>query len=132
MQMRNNYPQKFKICDNACKCIRKRSKISNFHKQHFLAKSFATWESDITYHFIGLGGIGMSALARILLQKGCAVQGTDAASSLLLEELGKEGASVQVGHSIDALKDAQTVVYSSGIKEDNVELVDAKQRNLRV
>jgi UDP-N-acetylmuramate--alanine ligase len=86
----------------------------------------------MTYHFIGLGGIGMSALARILLQKGCAVQGTDAASSLLLEELGKEGASVQVGHSIDALKDAQTVVYSSGIKEDNVELVDAKQRNLRV
>jgi len=86
----------------------------------------------MTYHFIGLGGIGMSAIARILLQKGAKVQGSDMSKSLLLDELEREGAKVQIGHSIDAVKDAKVVVYSTGIKEDNVELLDAKKRALTI
>lgn len=84
----------------------------------------------MTYHFIGLGGIGMSALARILMQKGHKVQGSDKAFSLLLEELQKEGAHVQIGHSAEGLLAAETVVYSTDIKEDNVEWIKAKERKL--
>ncbi len=82
------------------------------------------------YHFIGLGGIGMSALARILLQKGFQVQGSDSMGSLLLEQLQEEGAKVQIGHSAEMIEAVQTVVYSSGIKEDNVEYLVAKKKNL--
>lgn len=86
----------------------------------------------MTYHFIGLGGIGMSALARILLQKGHKVQGSDVKTSTLLDELKKEGAEVQVGHSADQLQAATTVIYSSDIKEDNVEFVRAKEKRLPI
>jgi UDP-N-acetylmuramate--alanine ligase len=79
-----------------------------------------------TYHFIGLGGIGMSALARILLQKGKVVQGSDSKASQLLEELQKEGAKVRVGHIGDATK----VIYSSAIQDDHEELKQAKQKSL--
>lgn len=84
------------------------------------------------YHFIGLGGIGMSALARILLQKGHAVQGSDAANSALLEVLSQEGATVHVGHSAGHVTEGMTIVYSSGIQESNPELVQAKRIGLQV
>lgn len=82
----------------------------------------------MTYHFIGLGGIGMSALARILLQKGHKVQGSDSKSSALLETLQKEGAKVQIGHSSELMVNPLTVVYSTDIKEDNVEFAFAKRQ----
>ena len=81
-------------------------------------------------HFIGLGGIGMSALARIALQQGTSVQGSDRAESPLLEELKKEGALVHIGHSREATQGASAVVYSTDIKSDNVELAFAKEMGL--
>ncbi len=84
----------------------------------------------MNYHFIGLGGIGMSALARILLQNGKSVQGSDAKGSPLLEQLEREGAKVQIGHSAKTIETAETVVYSTDIKEDNVEMREAKEKNL--
>ncbi|HEV7736053.1 MAG TPA: Mur ligase domain-containing protein, partial [Chlamydiales bacterium] len=54
------------------------------------------------YHFIGLGGIGMSAIARVLLQQGAHVQGSDQCASALLEELAREGALVRIGHSAES------------------------------
>jgi UDP-N-acetylmuramate--alanine ligase len=82
-------------------------------------------------HFIGLGGIGMSALARILIQRGDAyVQGTDRSASPLLEQLGKEGALVQVGHDAAWVEKATTVVFSSDILEKNEELEKARQISL--
>lgn len=86
----------------------------------------------MTYHFIGLGGIGMSATARILLQQGHKVQGSDTSSSVLLETLQKEGADVKIGHDASHLSGAKTVVYSSAVKEENVELMEAKGKNLRL
>lgn len=86
--------------------------------------------SDETYHFIGLGGIGMSALARILLQKGVEVRGSDANESKLLLQLQKEGAAIQVGHSASFVKNGATVVYSTDIKNENVELAEARKKNL--
>ncbi len=84
----------------------------------------------MTYHFIGLGGIGMSALARILLQKGVKVHGSDIKSSLLLQELETEGATVQIGHQPELAQAIETVIYSSDIKEDNIEFILAKEKNL--
>ena len=83
-----------------------------------------------TYHFIGLGGIGMSALARILMQKGAKVQGTDCSPSLLLTQLEKEGAQVQVGHDAGWVQQATTVVFGSDIKEENEEFARAKELSL--
>ncbi len=79
------------------------------------------------YHFIGLGGIGMSGIARILMQKGAAVQGSDAAESLLLQELSREGA--KIGGSLEK---GQTVVYSSAIGDCHEELKRAKELNLPI
>lgn len=82
------------------------------------------------YHFIGLGGIGMSALARILLQKGHKVRGSDVRTSPLLQELEREGATVQIGHTAESVQAAETVIYSTDIKEDNVEFMQAKEQKL--
>lgn len=84
----------------------------------------------MSYHFIGLGGIGMSALARILLQRGSAVKGSDLRSNAVLLELEKEGAKVHIGHSKESLQGDETVVYSTDIKEDNVEWILAKEKKL--
>lgn len=84
----------------------------------------------MTYHFIGLGGIGMSALARILIQKGEQVQGSDLKSSATLLSLENEGAKVHIGHFAPALGLIQTVVYSSAIQEDHIELKWAKENNI--
>ncbi len=82
------------------------------------------------YHFIGLGGIGMSALARILMQQGAEVRGTDAKASALLDQLGKEGAKVKVGHDAAWIQKGSTVVFSSDILEKNGELERAKELRL--
>ena len=86
----------------------------------------------MTYHFIGLGGIGMSALARILMQRGNRVQGSDVKSSVLLEALEREGAKVQIGHSAEAIEENATVIYSTDIKADNVEMVRAKETKMQI
>lgn len=74
-----------------------------------------------TYHFIGIGGIGMSALARIALQRGDCVQGTDASPSSLITLLKQEGAVIRIGHDPSWLDRGMTVVYSSDIKESHPE-----------
>lgn len=83
------------------------------------------------YHFIGIGGIGMSALAQILLQKGIKVTGTDVAESSVTDQLRKCGAEVIIGHSSHLITPSTIVVYSSDIKEENPELQQAKSYNLR-
>lgn len=80
------------------------------------------------YHFIGLGGIGMSALARLLLQQGHKVRGSDAADSELLQALKKEGAEVHIGHQSGLSFEKTAVIYSSAIQETNVELLSAKKQ----
>jgi UDP-N-acetylmuramate--alanine ligase len=84
----------------------------------------------MTYHFIGVGGIGMSALARILMQRGAKVQGTDSASSPLLDQLEKEGAQIQVGHDAAWVQKETIVIFSSGILDKNEELEKAKELGL--
>lgn len=88
--------------------------------------------SEEKTHFIGLGGIGMSALARILLEKGSAVQGSDLRTSVLLEELAQKGALVHIGHQASHIGNATTVVYSSDVPSDNVEMQKAKELKLPI
>lgn len=83
-------------------------------------------------HFIAIGGAGMSGIARIMLAQGLTVTGSDARESLVTRALGAEGATVHIGHDASHLQGVQTVVISSAIREDNVELVEARARGLRV
>ncbi|WP_017587303.1 UDP-N-acetylmuramate--L-alanine ligase [Nocardiopsis ganjiahuensis] len=83
-------------------------------------------------HFIGLGGAGMSGIARVLLQSGAEVSGSDARDSDTLRELEQMGAQVFVGHAAENLGKAETLVVSSAIREDNPELVEARARGIRI
>ena len=86
-------------------------------------------------HFTGIGGAGMSGIARIMLSRGIPVSGSDARPSPLLGELAALGASVHVGHSPGHLGDlgpGDTLVVTSAIRPDNPELAEATRRGLRV
>ncbi len=83
-------------------------------------------------HFIGIGGIGLSALARYLKKNGYEISGSDIKETPITEALRKEGIKVTVPHSKDAIKDQDIVIYSAVIKEDNVELVEAKRKGALV
>lgn len=83
------------------------------------------------YHFIGLGGIGMSALAGILLQHGVTVSGSDASPNApRLAALKAQGATIFAGHHADQLPDNAVVVYSSAIAPDNPERLAAERQGL--
>ena len=83
-------------------------------------------------HFIGLGGAGMSAVARIMIGRGTGVSGSDAKDSDGLRALAALGARTHVGHDAAHLGDAETVVVSTAIRAANPELVAARERGLRV
>ncbi|MFC1593995.1 UDP-N-acetylmuramate--L-alanine ligase [Candidatus Omnitrophota bacterium] len=84
-------------------------------------------------HFIGIGGIGMSGIAQILLKQGHHVSGSDIKESSQTQCLRKLGAHITIGHSPDNLKgNPETVVYSSAIQSDNSELSAALTQNIPV
>ncbi|OGR63724.1 MAG: UDP-N-acetylmuramate--L-alanine ligase [Elusimicrobia bacterium GWB2_63_22] len=76
-------------------------------------------------HFIGIGGIGMSGIARLMLGLGYRVSGSDARESEITRALAREGAELHIGHSPRALRSPDVVVVSSAIKPDNPELREA-------
>lgn len=81
-------------------------------------------------HFIGIGGISMSGIAEILLQKGFEIHGSDAKSSPIIERLIKGGAKISIGHSSDNVKNADFIIYTDAVNEDNEELIEAKKRGI--
>jgi UDP-N-acetylmuramate--alanine ligase len=83
-------------------------------------------------HLAGIGGAGMSGIARVMLARGVPVSGSDSAESATLKELEALGARVHVGHDAANLGDADTLVVSSAIRPDNPELVAARAAGLRV
>src|SRR5688572_1612848 len=83
-------------------------------------------------HMIGIGGAGMSVVARLLGGRGVPVQGSDAAASETLEALRCEGVKVWVGHDPAHLTGVDTVVISSAVHEENPELAAARARRLNV
>jgi len=83
-------------------------------------------------HFVGIGGIGMSGIAEVLVNLGYAVQGSDASDNYNLDRLRKKGAKVSVGHKAENVDGAEVVVVSTAIKRDNPELMAARERRIPV
>ena len=83
-------------------------------------------------HFVGIGGIGMSSLAEILMDLGYPVTGSDVKFSAVTERLAARGAGVSEGHAAENLHDATAVIYSSAVRSDNPELLEARRRKLPV
>ncbi|MCR6544481.1 UDP-N-acetylmuramate--L-alanine ligase [Dehalobacterium formicoaceticum] len=84
-------------------------------------------------HFIGIGGIGMSGIARIILQLGGKVSGTDMKESETTRQLRDMGGEIFIGHDAARIgQDVETVVFSSAITGDNPEMTEAKRRGLQI
>jgi UDP-N-acetylmuramate--alanine ligase len=84
------------------------------------------------YHFIGIGGIGMSGLARILLKRGSVVQGSDAKESCVTEALKEAGAAIFYGESTEKIAPPMIVVYGSAIGQHHPERAAAVENGLRL
>jgi UDP-N-acetylmuramate--alanine ligase len=78
------------------------------------------------YHFIGIGGIGMSGVAHLLLKAGFSVSGSDLKENRVTKELKRLGAKIYTGHNAENISGQSAVVYSSAIREDNPEMLKAK------
>jgi UDP-N-acetylmuramate--alanine ligase len=83
-------------------------------------------------HFIGIGGIGMSGIAELLANLGYAVSGSDAKRSSVTDRLESLGVKVAAGHAAANVGDADVVVYSSAVRSDNPEVVEARARRIPV
>jgi UDP-N-acetylmuramate--alanine ligase len=83
-----------------------------------------------TWHFVGIGGIGMSAIARILLARGQRVSGSDVKETPLISRLREEGAEIRIGHDAGNIDGAHTVVVSSAIDRRNPEYLAAQRRGI--
>ena len=81
-------------------------------------------------HFVGIGGIGMSAIAEIMLRIGYQVQGSDARASANTERLEKLGATIFIGHAAEHVEGASALVFTSAVKADNPELAAARERRI--
>jgi UDP-N-acetylmuramate--alanine ligase len=83
-------------------------------------------------HFVGIGGAGLSGIARIMLARGVEVSGSDAKPSATIEALQALGARCFVGHRAEQVEGADTVVVSTAVREDNPEVVEAQRLGLRL
>lgn len=88
--------------------------------------------SEQHVHFIGIGGYGMSAIARVMLEMGYTVTGSDVAQQELTEKLAAQGAKVYIGHEAQHVQGADLVVYSTALSNDNVEKAAAEALNIPV
>ena len=77
-------------------------------------------------HLIGIGGAGLSAIARVLLESGYTVSGSDRQPSVLAQELAAAGAQVFTGHAAGNVQGADIVVRSSAVSDNNVEVLAAQ------
>lgn len=85
-----------------------------------------------SFHFIAIGGVGQSALAKILLNLGYSVSGSDIQESKYTKLTESLGAKIYIGHKKENIKGTPKIVVSSAIKEDNPELIYAKENNLEI
>lgn len=83
-------------------------------------------------HFIGIGGIGMSAIAEILHKKGFKISGSDINQNHITKKLEKKGIKIYKDHSVKNIDNANIVVFSSAIKKNNVEIISAQKKKIPV
>ncbi|PZM89034.1 MAG: UDP-N-acetylmuramate--L-alanine ligase, partial [Actinobacteria bacterium] len=98
----------------------------------FLPAGTISAEELGTVHLIGIGGVGMSGLARLLLTRGIRVSGSELREWPSLASLRALGGTIHMHHDPSNLDGVDTVIYSSAIPQDHVELVEARRRGLRV
>lgn len=84
------------------------------------------------FHFVGIGGYGMSALAKILLELGYTISGSDIKRSLITNKLKRLGSKVYIGHDERNMNGADVAVYSACIPANNPELIMARKKNIPV
>src|SRR5262245_49216788 len=83
-------------------------------------------------HFIGIGGIGMSGIAAVLLHLGYTVTGSDLALSDVTKQLQQQGATVYQGHAAMHVQEADVVVFSAAVQPDNIEVLTARAQRIPV
>lgn len=83
-------------------------------------------------HFVGIGGVGMSGIAEVLINLGYEISGSDLSQNPVTLRLQDMGASIHIGHSAENVKGADVVVVSSAVKKDNPEVVEAHARRIPV
>ncbi len=84
------------------------------------------------FHFVGIGGMGMSGIAQVLIDMGYHVSGSDIKENKNIELLRRRGARISIGHGAENVGDVHVVVYSSAVAEDNPELLQAKKMGIPV
>ena len=84
------------------------------------------------FHFIGIGGMGMRALAKILLDKGIKISGSDVVDSLATQQFREQGVPIYIGHKKENINQADVVIISSAISSDNPELIEARDKGISV
>jgi UDP-N-acetylmuramate--alanine ligase len=85
------------------------------------------WSRAQTFHFVGIGGVGVSAVARVLHAQGVRVQGSDVRESVLTQALVRLGIPVAIGHRAENIAGADVVVHSTAVAFDNVERAAARE-----
>ena len=83
-------------------------------------------------HFVGIGGVGMSGIAEVLLNLGYVISGSDLADSATLRRLGALGIKTYVGHQTSNLVDADAVVTSTAVQQDNPEVMAAREKRIPI
>ena len=81
-------------------------------------------------HCIGIGGVGLSAIAEILVSRGYHVTGSDMKSSEMTEKLKKSGITIYIGHRAENVENADLIIYSAAIAEENPEIIRAREKNI--
>ena len=81
-------------------------------------------------HCIGIGGIGLSAIAEILISRGYSVSGSDMKESEVTDRLKASGAEIFIGHRAENVEKADLIVYSAAIAEENPEIIRARELNI--
>ena len=83
-------------------------------------------------HFVGIGGIGMSGIAELLINQGFDITGSDINDSKVIQNLKNKGAEIFLGHNAKNLTDADVLVFSSAVNEDNPEIIAALKKNIPI
>ena len=102
----------------------------NFSKNNLFRQKINPEDGRI--HFIAIGGIGMSGLAKVMLELGYKVSGSDIKNNSIMQSLENAGALINTGHSAENICDCSLIVVSSAIKQDNPELQEAVRQNIPI
>jgi UDP-N-acetylmuramate--alanine ligase len=95
-----------------------------------IAEPLIALDTPIRCHIVGIGGPGMSAIARLFIEMGHSVTGSDLHESEVIEELRQRGAEISIGHKASVVRGADVVTYSTAIPATNVELEEARRSGI--